>query len=356
MDLNKLTIKNFKGIGDFAHDFNGSFEVFGDNGTGKTSIKDAVTWLWTDKISIAPHPKDKKGNTIPRLKVEVEAQFDSGCLKKTSSEVWENPRGGKEKLIGHTQEFFINDEPLKKKEYTARIGNLFNEKIFRILSDPNYFCGVLHWKERRDILLDFFCDLTDEEIIKTDSDFKPITGMLEKISLEGHIKKLNLYKKNSNKELAEIPIRINENLVWHDTKVGHDRVESLKKLEKELSENLENIERDLYLIESFTRKKIELVEAKINSRFKLVRFKMFEPLFSDDEPKEYCIGTYAGVDWNKGLNTGFRSIAGLDVIKVLQKQYGKIAPIFVDDSNLITKISAPAKTQMVILTVSKKDK
>ncbi|WP_237769591.1 AAA family ATPase [Pelosinus fermentans] len=45
-----MIVKNFKGFKDFTLEANGdSLMVFGDNGTGKTSIADAVNWLFFNK-------------------------------------------------------------------------------------------------------------------------------------------------------------------------------------------------------------------------------------------------------------------------------------------------------------------
>ena len=45
-----LKIENFKGIKSFEiKDVSGDLKIMGDNRTGKTSIADAVAWLFTDK-------------------------------------------------------------------------------------------------------------------------------------------------------------------------------------------------------------------------------------------------------------------------------------------------------------------
>ncbi|MDD3083061.1 MAG: ATP-binding protein [Desulfobacterales bacterium] len=51
--IKTLRLKNFKGIESFTLDANGSdVTIFGDNGTGKTTIFDAFTWLLYDKDSL----------------------------------------------------------------------------------------------------------------------------------------------------------------------------------------------------------------------------------------------------------------------------------------------------------------
>ena len=50
MKLLKLKLKNFKGIKDFTLETDGkNVNVYGENGTGKTTIFDAFLWLLFDK-------------------------------------------------------------------------------------------------------------------------------------------------------------------------------------------------------------------------------------------------------------------------------------------------------------------
>ena len=50
--LERLTLRNFKGIRDFVLDAQGAdVNVYGDNAVGKTTLFDAWTWLLFDKDS-----------------------------------------------------------------------------------------------------------------------------------------------------------------------------------------------------------------------------------------------------------------------------------------------------------------
>ena len=51
LKLKKLTLINFKGIRNLTLDFNHITNVYGDNATGKTTIFDALLWLFFGKNS-----------------------------------------------------------------------------------------------------------------------------------------------------------------------------------------------------------------------------------------------------------------------------------------------------------------
>ena len=49
--IKKLSLTNFKGIKDLAVEFNNVTNIHGENGTGKSTIFDAFTWLLFGKDS-----------------------------------------------------------------------------------------------------------------------------------------------------------------------------------------------------------------------------------------------------------------------------------------------------------------
>jgi len=65
MKINKITIKNYKGIKDLEIDLNGKNTVFfGENGTGKTSILNAITTLYYPIINKIALKKNKPVNIL----------------------------------------------------------------------------------------------------------------------------------------------------------------------------------------------------------------------------------------------------------------------------------------------------
>ncbi|MCK8826378.1 AAA family ATPase [Natroniella acetigena] len=221
--LLNLKLRNFKGIRELeiapgAQDI----EIFGDNGTGKTTVADAWFWLLFDKDSKENSTQsfdiktlDEQGNVIHGLEHEVTGilQVDSKRLefKKIYKEKWTKQRGSAtKKFTGHTTDYFINSVPVKKKEYEERISEIIDEDIFKLLTNPSYFNEELHWTDRREILIEVCGDVTTEDVINQNEELEKLSNVLSDRSLEEHQKVIHSKRKEINKELEKIPIRIDE--------------------------------------------------------------------------------------------------------------------------------------------------
>lgn len=132
------------------------------------------------------------------------------------------------------------------------------------------------------------------------------------------------------------------------------RIEELKAEERRLSREYESLERQQYLCEEFTRTKVKMLDEKINSRFKLARFKLFEEQINGGIA-DTCVTLCDGVPWDGGLNNGSQINVGIDIINTLSKHYGFVAPIFIDNAESVTEI-IPTRAQVIRLVVSEKDK
>jgi len=137
-------------------------------------------------------------------------------------------------------------------------------------------------------------------------------------------------------------------------KHGLVRIEELKAQERQLAAEYERLEGELYLTEQFIRTKVLLLEDKINSRFKLARFKLFDVQVNGGVV-ECFETTYQGVPYSSGLNNAARINVGLDIINTLAEHYGFAPPIWIDNAEAVTQL-IPTKGQMIRLIVSEDDK
>jgi DNA repair exonuclease SbcCD ATPase subunit len=135
---------------------------------------------------------------------------------------------------------------------------------------------------------------------------------------------------------------------------GVARTEELKAEEARLAAEFEEVERQLFMTEEFVRAKVRLVEERINARFKLARFKLFEQQVNTAR-REVCEVTYGGVPYSAGLNHGARVAVGLDIIRSLQSHYGFAPPVWVDQAESFTTLP-PMDCQVIRLVVSAGDK
>lgn len=132
------------------------------------------------------------------------------------------------------------------------------------------------------------------------------------------------------------------------------RISELEDQERTLAAEFEKLEQELYLTEEFIRTKVEKLEQKINSKFRHANFKLFEQQINGGLT-EVCETTFDGVPYGSGLNNAAKINVGLDIIDTLSEHYGLLAPIFVDNSEAVTKI-IDTKAQMISLVVSEPDK
>lgn len=219
--LLSLRLENFKGIKNFKLDANASnVRVFGDNAVGKTTIFDAFVWLLFDKDSqnrkdFSIKTLDKTGKALHNLEHTVEADFliDNTVikLKKVYKEKWTKKRGNAvAEFTGHTTDYEVDGVPVNKKEYTAKVAEIVDEEVFKLLTSPTYFNEHLDWKKRREILLQVAGNVTDQEVINSKAELAKLNDFLSGKSIEDMKKIIASRKKNINEELDKIPVRIDE--------------------------------------------------------------------------------------------------------------------------------------------------
>ncbi|MEK4880179.1 MULTISPECIES: AAA family ATPase [Paenibacillus] len=135
---------------------------------------------------------------------------------------------------------------------------------------------------------------------------------------------------------------------------AQQRVAELEDQERELAAEYERLQHELFLCEEFTKTKVSMLDAKINSKFKLARFRLFEEQINGGI-KEVCDTLYKGVPYDGGLNNAARINVGLDIINTLGEHYGFSAPIFVDNAEAVTRL-IDTDAQVIRLVVSEVDK
>lgn len=134
---------------------------------------------------------------------------------------------------------------------------------------------------------------------------------------------------------------------------GLARIKDLEADERRLAGEFEDLERQLALTEQFIRSKVRLLTDKINAKFRLARFKLFDEQVNG-ALAEVCETTYHGVPY-ASLNHGGQMNVGLDIINTLAEHYRFLAPVWIDNAESVTEI-LPTRGQQIQLVVSKPDK
>jgi chromosome segregation ATPase len=118
---------------------------------------------------------------------------------------------------------------------------------------------------------------------------------------------------------------------------------------KELSQQIADLEREEYVIQNFTKSKIDECEQRISGLFSSVKFRLFEYTIDGNEV-ETCIPLVNGVPFG-GANSAGKVNAGLDIIKTLQKFHGIQMPIFCDNAESVNEY-LEMDNQMIFLKVT----
>ena len=250
--LLSMRIQNFKGCKDKTIDFGDKTRISGANATGKTTIFDAFTWLLFERDSLGSsnfdiRPLDENGKMIDNIEISVESKISVDGneyeLKKVQKQKWVKKRGtGTTELQGNINEFGINGYPKSQKDFKDFIAGIIDEDIFTLITNPAAF-NALPWKKQRETLMKFVGTFSDAEIAETFGErYTKLIPELRIASTEDILKKYTKAKTALNKDMVEIPARIDEiskQLVIAD--VGALEVEraakevALQKVEDEIS-------------------------------------------------------------------------------------------------------------------------
>lgn len=219
--IKQIILQNFKGCNGAAYTFDGkNVTVCGANGSGKTTIFDAFTWLLFGKDSLDNakfeiRPLDKDGKHIDNVEICVVATLEIDGkeveLKKTQKQNWVKKRGTQNPVLqGNVNEYEIDGYPRSAKDYEEYINGIVSDDLFKMLTNPTYFPNM-PWKEQRATIMKFASDASDVELATGDSRFAELLPEIEKAPSTDDIK--NKYQKSLNelkKKQTELPVRIDE--------------------------------------------------------------------------------------------------------------------------------------------------
>ena len=302
--LLKMHIQNFKGCKDREISFGEKTAIGGVNASGKTTVFDAFTWLLFGKDSLGKssfdiRPRDKAEDMINNVEISVEATIcfgeDEYVLKKVQKQIWRKKRGTNiTEFQGNVNEFEINGYPKSEKEFKEFVHAEIDENIFNLITNSNAF-NALPWKEQREVLMKFVGNFSNVEIAQQFGErFQKLVPELKIASTDDIFKKYTKAKNTLNKDMVEIPARIDEiskQLVTAD--VGALEVEkaakevALKKVEDEITGGADKLETINELRKQVMDKKIALSEIQNTANEQLAKERMDSRVKFDEVQKVF---------------------------------------------------------------------
>lgn len=265
-----LRLQNFKGIRDMHLEFSDSTRIDGRNGSGKTTIADAVSWVLFGKNASGDtvfgiKTKANDGQAIPHLEHSVsltlEIDGEEIELRRLLQERWQKIHGEDEEILkGNEISYFINKEKVTKSDYNVYISSLCDIEMFRLLTVPSHFAS-LPWKDQLDILNKMVGDI-DYSVLE--QKHKKIIGFLQDRSVDVYIAHIKYMKKKYRTELEEIPVKIstyNDTLPDETECVDND----LEDVQKEYDQCVRDIESCKLGSSSAASAEIEKIEREMDA-------------------------------------------------------------------------------------------
>jgi len=133
--------------------------------------------------------------------------------------------------------------------------------------------------------------------------------------------------------------------------VNENTLKQIKELENEQQQQniaLAELEREIETAFLYRQNEVNVIESKVNSNFRLARFRFFEPLVNGGFA-ETCECTMHGTPY-ANLSTSEKVNVGIDIINALQRYLSCTAPIIIDNAEGVTDFE-PTNAQTIRLFV-----
>ena len=260
-------------------------------------------------------------------------------LTKTMVEKWTKKRGSSApNFDGHVTSYEVDGIPKKKGEYTNIVDKTVGEDVFRLLTSITHF-NALKWQDRRRLLLEVSGSLTDKEVLDRigldrakelldGRSYEDAVAVLKsqrsKVSkaLDGIQPRLDEVDRSSSTDAPESPktnlslAELQEALKAAQNERAAARRVELEAEQQRLGQELDGIDADLMTLEDFLRAKVGMIEGLVADKFAPLGFKLFEDQINGGlrETCETLVPSPEGnlVPW-QDANTGHRILAGLRI-------------------------------------------
>lgn len=215
--IDKICLRYFKGVVNKEIVLGDNINVVkGRNGIGKSTIADAISWVLfgtnqagASKFGIKT--KDKDGREIEDVAHSVEIslsvqdeQEGMMCyvLTRTLTETRKDDGS-----VTNNYTYKVDGEVETAGDFKKVVDAICPEEVFRLCSSP-YSFTQMDWSEQRKRLNEMFGVPSVEDVTGGDKKYDAIKELLEKDDVDKILKHLNYKRKEVQKNLDEVPVRL----------------------------------------------------------------------------------------------------------------------------------------------------
>ena len=220
IEIKKMVLTNFKGVRNMEIVFDKKTNIYGDNGTGKTTLFDAFTWMLfgkdsSDRKDFEIKTLDSSNVVIPKIEHEVSAiiAIDGNEIEisRILKENWVKKRGSETtEFSGNVTEYYWDKVPMQQKTFQEQVSKIMDETVFKLITNPLGF-NAMKWQDRRKVLMDIAGHVSDEELAGDNEEYKNLIAQLTNDkSLADYQKQILASIKKAKEDLKAIPTRIDE--------------------------------------------------------------------------------------------------------------------------------------------------
>lgn len=215
--IDKICLRYFKGVENKEIVLGDSINVIkGRNGIGKSTIADAISWVLfgtnqSGATKFGIKTKDKDGKEIEDVAHSVEIslsvqdeQEGLTCyvLTRTLTETRKDDGS-----VTNNYTYKVDGEVETVGDFKKVVDAICPEEVFRLCSSP-YSFTQMNWSEQRKRLNEMFGVPSVEDVTGGDKKYDVIKELLEKEDIDKVLKHLNYKRKEVQKSLDEVPVRL----------------------------------------------------------------------------------------------------------------------------------------------------
>lgn len=270
------------------------------------------------------------------------------CNREFDEDKSEDKRAEMLSFFNKTKEFRLNEISIEGKTLKTSIEG-FEKRISEVTEEIRNLSVELVSKQTeldsiKPVENAEYSFIETPEYLSLEKEIATLEASIKEPNTE-YLDSLKADKKVKEKEVDVLKAEINQKVQFEKNQI---RITELEDRKTELGIMIADLEGQEFLCETFIKTKVDMLEDKINIKFKNVNFKLFETQINEGL-KEICDVLVNGVPY-ADVNTGGKINAGLDVINTLCDHYNVYAPIFIDGRESITKI-IDVKSQVINLKV-----